>query len=164
MYTSLSNIRPCKKADLMSVVLNCHCFRLVVISRNLRDFDWTVGESERTLLSSSKPRAVSLALILPSFSVKTQVVEPKPINDALRFRDAKESWSRIAGLRPWGDGAYLNKPESEAAQCVDKLRIFIKACGKANGVRELQPSNTSYRRRQGAGPRKKPGAPAAKPV
>ena len=64
MYTSLSIVRPCKKADFMSVVLIIQFFMDVIDKIVLIAHLLTVGLSAWSLKLSSNPRATRYKIVL----------------------------------------------------------------------------------------------------
>src|SRR6185312_12655995 len=69
-------------------------------------------------------------------------VETKTIDNSQRFGRTEYARFWIARLRHGRNGADFHKPEAEIQYFRYCLGIFIKACRKADGIREFQ---TAYR-------------------
>src|SRR4029079_6620206 len=73
---------------------------------------------------------------------RSLVVETQPIDDRLIALKAKQARSRIAGLGTWGNRSDLNETKAKSEQRVRNLRILVKACGKADGIRKFESEGT----------------------
>ena len=72
-------------------------------------------------------------------SIEPAAVEPHAVDDRLILFEAEQPRFRIAGLRPRGDGADLDKPEPEASHRFGHSGIFVEAGGQPDRVRKVQP-------------------------
>ena len=70
------------------------------------------------------------------------IIKTQPIDDRLVALEAKQTRSRVAGLGPRRDRSDLYETEAEPKQRVWDVRILVKAGGKTNGIRKIEPERT----------------------
>src|SRR3989344_9327112 len=56
-------------------------------------------------------------------AVHADVVEAHAVDDGRVAREAKHPWTRVSGLRPRRDRAYLEKPEAEIGKRADAFGV-----------------------------------------
>ncbi len=66
-------------------------------------------------------------------------IKAQPVDDGLIGIKSEHARPRIAGLRPWRDGADFDETEAQSQQRVRHLGIFVEPGGDADRVRKIQP-------------------------
>src|SRR6478736_6738262 len=85
-------------------------------------------------------------------------VEAQPVDHATVAIEAKQTWTRIAGLRTRRHRADFDKAEAERQQIVRRDAILVETRGKADRVRENQSKRAHPRTRIIARRLRQPGA------
>src|SRR3984893_9548203 len=70
---------------------------------------------------------------------ESAAVEPHAVDDRLILFEMEQAGFWIAGLRPRGDGADLDKPEPKVSQRLGHPGILVEAASEPDRVRKLQP-------------------------
>src|SRR5207244_8908234 len=66
------------------------------------------------------------------------VVEAHPVDQCLRFRQAKQAWPGIARLRPRRHRADLDETESQRSESIDVFVVLVQSHGYADCVGEVE--------------------------